>query len=75
MKIECTDLPEWIIPVCWEMCGIVKICAATLDDAMEIARDKDGVIPLPDNGIYVDGSWDLCCNSAEEIIHIQHVSS
>ena len=75
MKIECTDLPEWIIPVCWEMCGIVKIRAATLDDAMEIARDKDGVIPLPDNGTYVDGSWDLSCNSAEEIIHIQHVSS
>ena len=73
MKIECTDLPEWTILVCWEMYGTVKICAATLDAAMEIARDKDGVIPLPDNGTYVDGSWDLCCNHAEEIRHLQYI--
>ena len=48
----------WKIPITWEMCGEVKIEANTLEEAMEIAKDDDGFIPLPD-GSYVDGSWQL----------------
>lgn len=43
----------------WEMCGNVVVEAPTLKEAMDIARDEDGVIPLPDDSDYVDGSWRL----------------
>ena len=51
-------MTTWKIPVTWEVCGMVKIEAETLEEAMAIARDDDGVIPLPE-GDYVDGSWRL----------------
>lgn len=50
---------RWKVPVTWEMCGFVEIEAEFLSDAMEIARDDDGVFPLPSDGNYVDGSWAL----------------
>lgn len=52
-------MKTWKIPVTWEMCGNVVVEAATLEEAMNIARDDDGVIPLPDDSYYVDGSWRL----------------
>lgn len=51
-------MANWRIPVTWEVYGMVEIEAETLDEAMSIARDDDGVIPLPE-GDYVDGSWRL----------------
>ena len=33
--------------------------ADTLKEAMETARDDEGVIPLPTESDYVDGSWRL----------------
>ena len=62
-------MATWKIPVSWEMCGVVKIEAETLEEAMEIARDDDGVIPLPD-GEYVDGSWRLADTDTEFIREI-----
>lgn len=53
------ELPKWKIPVTWQMCGFVYIDALTLEEAMEIAKDEDGQIPLPIDGNYVDGSWEL----------------
>lgn len=67
MKNETNKLPEWTIPVTWEMCGTVRISAATLEEAMAIAKDEEGVIPLPDNSEYVDGSWRLSYESADEL--------
>lgn len=52
-------MKTWKIPVTWEMYGNVVIEAPTLQEAMDIARDDDGVIPLPDDSYYVDGSWRL----------------
>ena len=49
-------MKTWEIPVTWEMCGNVVVEAPTLKEAMDIARDEDGVIPLPDDSDYVDGS-------------------
>lgn len=57
----------WKIPVSWEMCGMVKINAPTLDEAMDIARDRDEVIPIPEDSTYVDGSWDLSCDDLDVI--------
>ena len=32
---ENRELPEWTVPVTWEMCGNVKVRAATMEEAME----------------------------------------
>ena len=45
------------IPVSWEVCGIVEVEAQDIDEAIEIARDEEGVIPLPTDSDYIDGSW------------------
>ena len=52
-------MKKWKIPVTWEVCGYVYVDADTLEKAMETARDDEGVIPLPDDNDYVDGSWRL----------------
>ena len=62
-----TELPEWIVPVTWEMCGNVKVHAATMEEALEITKDEEGVIPLPDDADYVDSSWQLTYNDPEEV--------
>lgn len=52
-------MKKWKIPVMWEVCGYVYVDADTLEEAIETARDDEGVIPLPDDNDYVDGSWRL----------------
>ncbi len=52
-------MKKWKIPVTWEVCGYVYVDADTLVKAMETARDDEGVIPLPTESDYVDGSWRL----------------
>ena len=54
-----TRMKKWKIPVTWEVCGYVYVDADTLVEAMETARDDEGVIPLPIESDYVDGSWRL----------------
>lgn len=52
-------MKEWNIPVTWTVFGKVKVTADTLIEAMKIARDDEGVLPLPTESDYVDGSWEL----------------
>ena len=52
-------MKKWKIPVTWEVCGYVYVDADTLVEAMETARDDEGVIPLPTESDSVDGSWRL----------------
>lgn len=54
-------MTTWRIPVVWSMVGVVKVEADTLSDAIKIAEDSDCVIPLPDNGYFLDGSWEVDC--------------
>ena len=54
-------MATWKIPVVWQMAGTVEIEAKTLEEAMMIAEDDEGVIPIPDDGDFVDGSWELDC--------------
>ncbi len=66
----------WSVPVTWEVCGIVKIEAVTLAEAMKIARDNEGNLDIPKESEYVDGSWSLssdderyirlCFNNSQE---------
>ena len=50
-------MKTWKVPVTWEVCGFVEIEAKTLEEAIELAKDDEGVIPLPEESDYVDGSW------------------
>ena len=61
----------WNMPVTWEMCAYINVNAATLEEAMEIARDKDGAIPLPADGDYVDGSWCLSSEDEDYLLSLQ----
>lgn len=54
-------MKTWKIPVCWTMVGTVTVGANTLAEAIEIAKDDDGVIPIPDDGTFLDGSWEVDC--------------
>lgn len=62
-------MKTWKIPVTWMECGTVSVEANTLEEAMNIAKDDDDVIPIPDNGTYVDGSWSLSTTDTDEVRH------
>ena len=59
------NMKTWKIPVIWQEMGVVKVEANTLAEAIEIARDDDGVIPIPDNGSFLDGSWEVDCDDED----------
>lgn len=46
----------WTIPVSWEECGVIKVEAESLEEALKIAEDPYGEIALPE-GNYIDASW------------------
>ena len=41
--------------------GTVNVEANTLDEAIEIAKDDAGIIPIPDDGTFMDGTWEVDC--------------
>lgn len=59
-------MKTWKIPVCWTMMGTVYVDANTLDEAIEIAKDDAGIIPIPDDGgIFMDGTWEVDCTDID----------
>ena len=54
-------MKTWKIPVCWTMMGTVNVEAKTLDEAIEIAKDDAGIIPIPDDGMFMGGTWEVDC--------------
>ena len=62
-------MKTWAIPVTWEVYGTVYVDANTLDEAVIIARDDDGQIPIPEVD-YVDGSWRISEDDKEEIRYL-----
>lgn len=57
----------WKIPVTWEVCGEVDIEANSLEEAVEIFKEKSDEIPLPEQSFYVDDSFKLTTDNIEEI--------
>ena len=58
-------MKEWKVKVYWTMGGEVTVKADTLQHAAEIAESDMG-IGLPDNGEYLEGSWEVDWVSTEE---------
>ena len=54
-------MKTWNIPVCWTMMGTVNVEAKTLDEAIKIAKDDAGIIPIPDDGMFMGGTWEVDC--------------
>ena len=52
-------MKTWRIPVSWLVCAVIEVQANSLSEALDIATDEEGKIPLPDNPEYVDGSWEV----------------
>ena len=55
------------LPVTWEVCGMIEIEADSIDDAINKFDESIDFISLPDNGEYVDGSFDLSDREVEYI--------
>lgn len=55
-------LYEFRIPVSWAMTGVVCIEATSLDNAIDAAGDID----IPE-GYYMEGSWEVDQDAAEDI--------
>lgn len=57
----------WKVPVTWEVCGEVDIEANSLEEAVEIFKEKSDEISLPEQSFYVDDSFKLTTDNIEEI--------
>lgn len=57
----------WKIPVTWEVCGEVDIEANSLEEAVEIFKEKMDEVPLPSESYYIDGSFRLTSENLEEL--------
>jgi hypothetical protein len=49
---------KYKVPVSWQMYGYVEVESETRQGAAEIA-EKDPTIGLPENGSYVEASWEV----------------
>ena len=56
-------MKQWVIPVSWEVAGVITISANTLEEAIHAAKHDDS-IGLP-SGEYVDGSFDVIVDDDE----------
>ena len=57
----------WKVPVTWEVCGEVDIEANSLEEAVEIFKEKMDEVPLPSESYYIDGSFRLTSENLEEL--------
>ena len=53
------------IPCTWEVYGTLEVEADSLEEAIELAERDDS--PMPDESDYVDGSFQIDRDIAEEI--------
>ena len=60
-------MKKFKVPVTWEVYATIEVEAETLEEAMKIAEDENGEIPLPIQTEYVDGSWRVNVDSPEEL--------
>lgn len=60
-------MKTWKIPVTWEISGIAKIEAETLEEAMRMVSEDCDHIKLPTNGEYVNASFGLASDDEEYI--------
>lgn len=64
-------MAEFKIPVSWSMCGFIYVEADNVYEALKTARKNSDCYELPENGEYIDGSWQIAEDyTPEEILDI-----
>ncbi len=56
------------LAVTWSMCGYVDVEADTIEEAIERFYEESDHIPLPSDGEYIDGSFELSTDDPDEMI-------
>jgi hypothetical protein len=59
------NLQWYEIPCSWEVYGTIEVAANSLDAAIEKVKDED--FPLPSRSSYVDGSFEVDREIAEDL--------
>ena len=49
----------WKVPCVWQMMGYLEVEAKTAEEAREIAKDMARECPLPENGAYLEDSFEI----------------
>lgn len=62
------------IPVSWTMFGVVHVEAKNLKEAIDKAEEKIDAIPLPGISNYLDDSFKIDIESAEDAIAEQEIT-
>ena len=57
----------YIVPVSWEMCGLIKVKAKSAEEAFMKVKNDEEDYPLPEEGNYVDASFSPTYNDVETI--------
>lgn len=58
---------EYLVPVTYEMMGYVAVKASSPEEAFEKVCDDDGTCPLPQDPVYVDGSFGTSYDTPETV--------
>lgn len=60
-------MKKWRIPVSWVSAAVIEVQAKSLEEAVEIAADPEGKIPLPSDSEYVDASWEVSMDDIDTL--------
>lgn len=60
---------EFIVPVSWEMIGLLKVTASSAEEAYDKVKMDLEDYPLPEHSHYADGSFSPACDETETIEH------
>lgn len=63
---------EWIVPVTYEVCGFIKVKAASAEEACQKVHEDSDDYPLPYQPEYIDGSYDISGDIEEATFLTEH---
>lgn len=72
LKNYVSDDGTYLIPVQWSVYSTVRVHAANLAEAVNIARSKLDELPLSTENEYIDGSYYISGEIDEDFINAQH---
>ena len=58
---------EYLIPVSFEMCGMLSIKANSAEEAIQLTKGHINELPIPTIKNYIDGSYQLVTDDGEII--------
>ena len=59
------DMRDFIIPVRYQMTGLIKVKATSVDDAIATAMNAEGDNPIPEHAHMVPETYEICTDSGK----------